>query len=430
MFKPRTLSDWLILLEARHPVVIDLGLERIGQVWNRLGRPRPAQTLVTVAGTNGKGSTVAYTCAMLRGLGFSEGSYTSPHLFEYNERVLIRGRPVPDAAWIAAFEQVQRACGEISLSYFEFGTLAAFLLLAQARLEYAVLEVGLGGRLDAVNLLDADCAAITTIGLDHQEYLGDDLDSIAREKSGIMRPGRPVVCAEPEPPVGLLESARTVGASLLLPGRDYAMTCDRHQCDWCMNDQHIHLPRPPLGGPHQQRNLAAAMTILAVLMPDSVARWGVDSTLLRDAIDAVRLPGRLESAAADRRVLIDVGHNSHAAQAVAIALQSGAISKLDCVLGMLRDKDAIAVTRALVGCVDDWYCAGLQGARGRSGEQLAAEVATVCGAARTRSFANVGEALHAALEAAGPSDRILVFGSFVTAAQAYNFLSCGQRGPA
>ena len=216
-----SLNQWLELLESRHPKTIDLGLERSLEVWRKMGSPRPARKIVTVAGTNGKGSTVAYLCAMLRGLERSYGSYTTPHLLQYNERIQINGICASDEQLVAAFEQVEAARGEISLSYFEFGTLAAFCIMASETLDYAVLEVGLGGRLDAVNILDADCTVITPIGLDHQEYLGTDRESIGYEKAGIIRAGIPLVCGEADPPDSILAAATRLQAPLFRLGREF-----------------------------------------------------------------------------------------------------------------------------------------------------------------------------------------------------------------
>lgn len=419
MSHPSTLQDWLTLLESRHPLAIDLGLERVRAVWQRMDRPRPAASLFTVAGTNGKGSTTAYIGAMLMALGHRCGTYTSPHLFRYNERIQIQGKAVPDRDLISAFAWVEAALGDTSLSYFEFGTLAAFALLSRAQLDFAILEVGLGGRLDAVNILDTDCAVITPIGLDHQDYLGHDLDSIGREKAGIIRAGKPVICGEPDPPQSLLEIARQLGAPVQRLGREFNVTASASAYAWRQDLRSIHLPHPSMVGVHQVNNMATAVAAVATLLPCSLD----EPHLMAQGLSSVSIAGRLQPSIECPRVWLDVGHNEHAAQAVAVALQDLHVRPAFCVLGMLRDKDAAAVAAALDECVQNWCCAGIGGERGRSGSELAREVIKVIGQQRTRDFPDVRSALQRALEDSAPDESILVFGSFVTVAQASAFLT-------
>jgi len=414
-----TLPAWLALLEKRHPVAIDLGLDRVGAVWRRMGRPAPASKFFTVAGTNGKGSTAAYIGAMLMALGYRCGIYTSPHLFRYNERVQIQGQEASDQDLIGAFELVETARGEISLSYFEFGTLAAFVLLSRANLDYAVLEVGLGGRLDAVNILEADCAVITPIGLDHQEYLGRGLESIGHEKAGIIRAGRPVICGEANPPQSVLRHARQCGAPLQRLGCEFHIWPQAGAYIWRQGSRSLQLPRPSMPGSHQVNNMATAVAAIAAVVPGSLDKV----ELLGRGLQALRIAGRLQQSDVCPRVWLDVGHNPHAARAVAATLRDLQLYPVHCVLGMLRDKDARAVATALDADVRTWYCAGLDGDRGRSGRQLAREVGTVSGPERSRDFPDVASALRAALDGSGSDKNILVFGSFITVAQAVAFLS-------
>jgi dihydrofolate synthase/folylpolyglutamate synthase len=422
MTYPASLEQWLRLLETRHPSTIDLGLERVGEVWRQLGQPRPAPRVFTVAGTNGKGSTVTYLDAMLSALGFRSATYTSPHVFRYNERVRILGSEVSDTELIWAFDQVEQARGDTSLTYFEQGTLAAFLLMQRARLDFAVLEVGLGGRLDAVNLVDADCAVITPIGLDHQEYLGPDRCSIGREKAGILRVGRPLVCGEPDPPASVLERATQLGAPVQRLGREFQIEPSGAGLQWRGAAGEIHLPQPPLAGPHQPNNLATALTALLTLLPHALR----EPEKLAAGVSLVTLSGRLQAHPGDPRVVVDVGHNPLAAEVVAQSMQASGRIAAVCVLAMLRDKDAAEAVRILHPVVQSWHCAGLSGERGRSGEDLAAVVTAVVGSERVRAFARVEDALKAAVrtlhvteEAANRRDqRVLVFGSFHTAAEA------------
>jgi dihydrofolate synthase/folylpolyglutamate synthase len=421
------LQEWLTLLEARHPKTIDLGLDRCRKVWERMGSPRPAPQIFVVAGTNGKGSTVATICGLLSGLGFRHGSYTTPHLHRYNERIRLAGEAVSDEQLITAFEAVESARGEVSLSYFEFGTLAAIGIMSAQPLDFAVMEVGLGGRLDAVNLLDADCSVITPIGLDHQEYLGDDLESIGREKAGIIRAGRPLVCGEPEPPASVLQAAAVLEAPLLRLGIDFALEPSGNEACFSMPGVTLSLPMPPLQGPHQMNNAATALAAVLQLVPESASR----SDYLARGIASVSLPGRLERVREDPVVWIDVGHNPLAARAVATALEqlktAQDIRSIRCVLGMLADKDAAAVVAKLRTVISSWYCAGLEGERGQSAKQLAEQLEKSVSASSIREFQNVTEALEVALDDSNPADGVLVFGSFITASEASQALMGGDQ---
>jgi dihydrofolate synthase/folylpolyglutamate synthase len=424
---PPTLDAWLQLLEARHPKAIDLGLERCREVWQRMGSPRPAPRLFLVAGTNGKGSTVATICGVLGGLGYRHGSYTSPHLYRYNERVRVLGEAVSDAGLLDAFERVEAARGATSLSYFEFGTLAAFSILERAALDFAVLEIGLGGRLDAVNLLDADCAVITPIGLDHQEYLGSDLQSIGREKAGIIRAGKPVVCGEQHPPASVLRVAAALGAPVRRLGVDFRAATQAEGVRFSTGACVLDLPLPALAGPHQVSNMATGLAAVLELLPEAANAAAGIARGLR----AVTLPGRLERLAERPALWLDVGHNPLAARAVAAALgewlAAGRIRQCRCVLAMLADKDAAGVVSELRDLVAAWYCAGTLGSRGQDAGQLAARIRDAAGASPVRCFARVAAALDAAIAEAAPDEGVLVFGSFLTAAEAGRHWRGGGR---
>jgi dihydrofolate synthase/folylpolyglutamate synthase len=411
---PVDLHGWLQLLEVRHPKTIDLGLERVGQVWQNLGSPRPAHRVFTVAGTNGKGSTVTYLDAMLSALSWRSGTYTSPHIFRYNERVRIEGKEATDEDLMWALACVENAREGISLSYFEHGTLAAFLLMQRAGLDFAVLEVGLGGRLDAVNLIDADCAVITPIGLDHQEFLGPDRESIGREKAGILRPGQCAISGEFEPPASLEAYAAELGINLQRLGHELFVEPFGQGLRWWRGSQELILPLPPLAGPHQHRNLATAVAALSALLPEAIGK----PEKLAEGILAARLTGRLQAHPDDPRVLVDVGHNPLAAEVVAQTLQATGRIPVTCVFAMLRDKDAAVVAGILDESVSRWYCAGLEGDRGRAGGQLAQLVAASSHGAVIQVFPDVAEALQAAHRDLQERETILVFGSFLTATQA------------
>jgi len=413
-----SLADWLALLETRHPKAIDLGLDRCREVWKRMGSPQPAPQTYLVAGTNGKGSTVATICALLGALNYCFGSYTSPHLIRFNERVRLNGREVSDVALVRAFERVEAARGGVSLTYFEFSTLAAFSILSQANLDFAVLEIGLGGRLDAVNLLDADCAVITPVGYDHQEYLGGDLESIGREKAGIIRPGRPVVCGEPDPPASILQCAAERQAPLIRRGVDFQVENQGDTFRFRMDGMELNLPMPALAGWHQLENAATALAALLQLLPAACE----EQAALSKGLSSVVLHGRLERVLQRPAVWIDVGHNALAARAVALALQeimaAEGIRRCRCVLGMLADKDVPAVAAELDALVSDWYCAGLQGDRGQTGERLAGRLQEAGLSSSIRAFNGVSQAMDAALAESDPEDGLLLFGSFLTASEA------------
>jgi len=396
-----------------------MGLDRVRAVWQRMGEPQPATRVITVAGTNGKGSTTTCIFSSLSALGFRCAAYTSPHLFRYNERVQVLGAMASDQDLVGAFEQIEAARGDISLSYFEFGTLAAFVVMAKNALDYAVLEVGLGGRLDAVNILSADLAVITPIGLDHQDYLGHDRETIGAEKAGIIRAGRAVICGETEPPQSVLERAFGLGSPVYRLGREFSITTHARGCTWRQGDYVLELPLPVMQGAHQVNNMATAVAAVVAVHPACLAQ----PQLLADGLRSVRLPGRLQQHESCKKVWLDVGHNPHAARAVAEALRGLGIRPGVCVLGMLRDKDATAVAEILDSYVQGWYCAGLEGERGRSGAALAREVAGVSSHNRVKEFPDVPTALRAALEDTKDGESILVFGSFVSVGQAAAFLN-------
>jgi len=422
------LEAWLALLEQRHPQAVELGLERCGTVYQRLGSPRPAKKVFTVAGTNGKGSTVAYLAAMSAALGQRFGTYTSPHIFRFNERISIMGEPVTDGALVRAFERVEAQRGEVSLTYFEFTTLAALLILQQSNLDCTILEVGLGGRLDTVNLVDTDCAVITPIGLDHQDFLGSDLSSIAAEKAGIIRPGVPVVCTQNLPPEPVLETAMNLQAPVFRRGIDFDLvSCpapDDGLLQFSMGGQSMPVPMPPMKGQHQLDNLAAALAGLFLLNPactDKAEEIGA-------AIRGCSVAGRLQKVFSSPDILLDVGHNVLAAEVVATFLEDNKIHNITCVLAMLADKPAEAIAEALDAVCQRWLCAATPGDRGQQGEVLARRIKTTLPAADVSHFGALDEALKAAISMTAKDGTILVFGSFLTVSGAANWLEkCMQR---
>lgn len=417
MTTPSRLSDWLDRIQQRHPADIELGLERCAEVWARMGKPVPARRIVTVAGTNGKGSAVAGIEAGLTALGHRVACYTSPHLMHYNERIRIDGVDAEDNDIVGGFECVEAALTDTHLTYFEYATLAAFATMARENPDFAVLEVGLGGRLDAVNMVDADLAVITPIALDHQEHLGQDREAIGREKAGIMRPGRTVVCSDREPPESVFAAAGVNGARLIRIGADFDVSRDReageHTWRYYFGSSSATFQIAMIGD-HQADNLAAALT--AVLMCDRSALDRLDA--IARAVGRCRVRGRLEQVADHPSVVVDVGHNPLAAAVIREFLAARGGLPCRAVLAMLEDKDAEGMAEVLGEYVEQWYCAGLTGPRGQTGRALAERLGTVPGMVRAGVYETVPEALDAALADAAGEGLVLVLGSFLTAAQA------------
>lgn len=406
------LADWLRWLERLHPRAIDLGLERVATVARALGVDRPDVPVITVAGTNGKGSVCAMLEAILAADGARVGVYTSPHLLRFNERVRIAGAEVGDDALCTAFERVERARARVSLTYFEFATLAALDLFARTGVHYLVLEVGLGGRLDATNMVDPDVAIVTSIGLDHAEWLGGDVDAVGREKAGIARPGRPLVCGEAAPPRGLLEAAAAIGARVLRPGAGFDYT-PAHGGTWSWQGQGAawrDLPSPALEGGYQVGNAATALAAL-VAAGCRPARGALEAGLR-----GARVPGRFEVRPGAVETVLDVAHNPAAAAVLAAALAARPCrGRTLAVLAMYADKDAAGVVAALAPVVDAWLTAGLPGPRGRPAGHLEA-IVTAAGASVAHSAADPLAAYRRARELARPGDRVVVAGSFATVA--------------
>jgi dihydrofolate synthase/folylpolyglutamate synthase len=404
----RTLEEWLRHIERQHPQPIALGLDRVNHVLQGM-KIRLQCPVITVAGTNGKGSTCAMLESILRAAGYRTGLYTSPHLVRYNERVRVGGVELEDSPLCEAFAAVEEARGGVPLTYFEFGTLAAFEIFAKSALEVLILEVGLGGRLDAVNVLDADCAVLTSVGIDHIDYLGADRESIGREKAGIFRPGRPAVIAEPDPPQSVLQAP---GEKLLL-GKNFGFTTKENQWTyWGPRGRRAGLAHPALRGSVQLRNAAAALGALDALeLP--VAMQDV-----RRGLVEVALPGRFQVLPGRPQVILDVAHNVEAARILAANLgASGFAPETIAVCGMLRDKNIGGVLRSLAPRVTRWHFASLPGPRGASADELAKNIDGV-----SEKFESPASAFAAARACAGESDKIVVFGSFLTVGEVMAWL--------
>ncbi|QLF91857.1 bifunctional tetrahydrofolate synthase/dihydrofolate synthase [Pseudomonas sp. ABC1] len=419
----RSLADWLAYLEGLHPNAIDLGLERVREVARRMGLSRPARQVVTVTGTNGKGSTCAFIASLARAQGLKVGVYSSPHLLRYNERVQVDGQEASDRELCEAFAVVDQARGATSLTYFEVGTLAAFWLFERSQLDLTVLEVGLGGRLDAVNLVDSDLAVVTNIGLDHADWLGDSRESVAREKAGIFRAGKPALCGDIDPPQPLLEHARQLGSSLLLRNRDYSLAVSSDSWQWHGIDsqgQPLSLGALPLLNLPME-NAALALQAYALLgLP-----WQADA--LVGALTATQVIGRFDQRAialekGSATLIMDVGHNPHAAAYLAKRLaQRPRTGHRYAVFGLLADKDLQGVIAPLLSSFDTWAVAPLPTPRSRSASQL--RDALQERGVDVSVHDSIAQALDATREGLQPGDEIVLFGSFYCVSEALEWLN-------
>ena len=414
---PATLSGWLEYIERQHPQSIAMGLDRVNAVRDALGL-KPAFPLITVAGTNGKGSACMMLEAVLGCAGYRVGTYTSPHLLRYNERVRIGGAEAGDDALVEAFAAVERARTDtgVPLTYFEFGTLAAVWLFCRERVDAAILEVGLGGRLDAVNAFDADVAMLMSVGLDHMDYLGDTREAIGAEKAHVFRPGKAAICADREPPQTVLAYAERIGAKLLRLGIDFDFVLQPLQ--WSYRgpggDRHG-LPPPALRGNFQVANASACIAALDALRE----RMPVTAGDIRNGLVRVENPGRFQVLPGRPALILDVAHNPQAAAALVdnLARMTGYRNTL-AVFSMLNDKDVDGVVRALRGHVDHWFVAAVEGARATPVDELQRRLREAGVVAEITACANIAEALDRAYQVAGDDDRILAFGSFLVVAAA------------
>lgn len=416
---PSTLAAWLERIEACHPAEIELGLERIRRVAERLAIDLGHSRKVLIAGTNGKGSTVTMLDSILRAAGLTTGVYTSPHFLRYNERICINGEEVGDQLICEQFSKIESARGEIGLTYFEYGTLAALLCFAEAKPDVLLLEIGLGGRLDAVNIVDCDIAVVTSIALDHTDWLGNDREQIGREKAGIARAGKPLVCGDPEPPESVIALCAEQGVPLWVRNRDYGLELDNDNWRWwgsgAAHEAQVYetLPQPDL----PVINAATVVQVIQLLSLDiSVAEIAKG---LRDA----KMTGRMQRVSiAEGPCILDVAHNPEAAAYMANWLDQHPISgRTLLVIGMLADKDIDSVIEQLGHSIDLWFPVSLGGARGATAQRLAAPIRAIGGRVHAE-YDRVAAALVDARQLLAPGDRLLVAGSFVTVSQALQAL--------
>ncbi|MDF0606072.1 bifunctional tetrahydrofolate synthase/dihydrofolate synthase [Neisseriaceae bacterium TC5R-5] len=408
-----TLAEWLSWQESLHSNVIEMGLGRVEAVRAALNL-QPHCPVIMVAGTNGKGSVCAMLATILQRAGFKVGAYTSPHLLRYNERIAIDLQAVSDEQIIASFAAINAARGDISLTYFEFGTLAAVHRFVAEAVEVIILEVGLGGRLDAVNIFEPDVSLVVSVDLDHQSILGDSREQVGFEKAGIFRPGRPALCADPQPPQSLLNHAQTIGADLKLYGRDFGFQRMENQWSFQMGSAYRHaLPIPALRGAYQMVNACAALAVLDCLKETLPVGIGA----VKQGLLEVDWPGRFQVLPGRPMVVLDVGHNPHAVKAMlASLLLLPFAQKRYAVFSILSDKDLATIVELSREEFDGWFVAGLDLPRGQTGSELAAKLIDL-GVKQVQVFGTVAQAWTTALSQAGESDRIVVFGSFHTVAE-------------
>lgn len=417
--KPGTAQEWLIYIEALHPKSIAMGLDRVQAVADKL-QLIPSFPIITVAGTNGKGSTCEILSQIYSEAGYQVGCYTSPHLIRYNERVQINHQEISDQDLCTAFEAVEAARGDIALTYFEMGTLAAMWHFCRANLDVVILEVGLGGRLDAVNIFEPACSIVTTVDLDHMEYLGETREKIGFEKAGVFRANKLAICGDENPPVSLVDYAGKIGADLKLINRDFQVKKTKQGWQYSTAALGLQLPALGLAGEFQLANAACAICAvhhLRHILPVSQAN-------IHAALGAVRLTGRFQQVQSKPQIIVDVAHNPHAAKSLAQNLQSTPCAgRTLAVFAMLADKDIEGVISAVASCVSHWYIADIQAARGAKARDLQKALIKQVNQAPVRLFDDVSTALAAACEDADKNDRIIVFGSFYTVADAIKSVS-------
>lgn len=409
----KSLQKWLDWQSTLHPSEIELGLERIKAVWRHLHPGSLSCKVITVAGTNGKGSCVAFLDAILRAGGYRTGCYTSPHLIRYNERIRIDGEEADDDRLCQAFERIDQARGNTTLTYFEFGTLAALEIFADSDLDVVILEVGLGGRLDAVNIIDPDVALITTVDIDHTDWLGDTRDEIGLEKAGIMRSGRPVVFGSSQVPDSVIHHAKEVSATLFVAGNDFSYRTEGQSWHWEGKEHHRYsLPLPYLRGRFQLQNASAVLMALECLDQ----QLPLSQQAIRVGLQSALLPGRFQVIGQAPLMILDVAHNPEAARALANNLKDVFCSgSTRAIFSMLADKDVEQVASIIAPFIDHWYITELKAERSASSKMLSESIeAAGVSAGEITSHATLMAALTAARSEAGESDRLLVFGSFYT----------------
>ena len=415
------LEKWLEWQEFLHFTAIELGLERCRRVANNMGLLKPAYNVISVAGTNGKGSSVIMLDQILRNGGYKVGRYTSPHLLRYNERICIDGQEASDVELCESFDRIDRARGDISLTYFEFGTLAALDLFRQHNVELAILEVGLGGRLDAVNVLDADVALISSIDIDHQQWLGDNRESIGREKAGIFRNKAPAICSDPNPPQSLLDCADALGTPLSLFGRDYQIETTQDTWSWNSKMTSLQeLPRPMQYCDFQLQNAAGVLMVLDQIRHE----YPVSQEDIKQGLNSFRLNGRMQIIPGEITKILDVAHNAESVRVLVENLRKlPCIGKTHFLVGMLKDKDHLGYFKVLNEIADSWSIVSLDQERGCDANILISELDSLGINENVNEYASVAKAIDMLHQSSMPGDRVVITGSFLTVGAALRHLN-------
>ena len=417
----RSIDKWLHWQESLHFTAIELGLERCRRVANNMGLLNPSYNVISVAGTNGKGSSIIMLDRILRNAGYKIGRYTSPHLLRYNERICINGEEASDTELCESFDRIDRARGDISLTYFEFGTLAALDLFRQHSVQLAILEVGLGGRLDAVNILDADISLITSIDIDHQEWLGNNRESIGREKAGIFRNLAPAICSEPNPPQSLLDCSEALGTPISILGSDYQFNLINDTWSWSTKDTRIErLPRPMKYCDFQIQNASGVLMLLAKIQDE----YPVSTENIKQGLSSFRLEGRFQIIPGAIPKILDVAHNRESIKALVDNLKViPCYGKTHIILGMLKDKDHQRVIKELIEITDTWHFVSISQDRGIEAKILTSELKALGRLENISEYSNVEEALDKLHKLSMPDDRIIITGSFYTVGAAIRYLN-------
>ena len=417
-----TVNEWLEWQQTVHPLNIDFKLERILSVYEKLVVPKVAKKIITVAGTNGKGSTVSFLESILCKNNINVGTFTSPHILKYNERIKINGKDIDDESLLDVFELIDKKRGNTTLTYFEFATLSAFYLFSKANLDVVVLEVGLGGRLDATNIIDSDVSIITSIGIDHTEFLGDTIDSIALEKAGVMRPFKKCIFAQEKPPSVLYKYSKNKSVNLLIHNNDY--TVNRYSDSWSITSKamEIHnIPNLKMIGDYQYNYAAASLIALYDILPEAL----LDQELLRDTLCNTTIPGRFQYLHHCPDIILDVAHNEDAAKSLATNIKRLGYKNIHVVLGILADKDVYSIVKPFSLLVDHWHIGTISSERGMNAEEIKFRMKSLFkNKFSIETYNSVSAAYHGAVNQQDNDTLILVYGSFYTVSEALQANSC------
>ncbi len=411
-----TVSEWLDWQQTIHPLNIDFKLERILSVYKELDIPKIANKVITVAGTNGKGSTVSFLESILKSKNYKVGTFTSPHISKYNERIRINGEEVDDKHLLNAFELIDEKRGNTTLTYFEFATLSAFYLFSKSDLDVAVLEVGLGGRLDATNIIDSDVSIITSIGIDHTEFLGNTIDSIALEKAGVMRSFKKSIFAQEKAPSALLKYAKNKNVNLLIHNNDYAIKREDKTWSFKYKDFKItKIPNLKMVGDYQYNYAAASLLALEDIFPECLD----DHHIIKNALSNTQIPGRFQYLERSPDIILDVAHNEDAAKSLAMNIQAIGHKKVNVVLSVLNDKDVYSIVEPFSSFVDHWYIGTIDSERGMNADEIKYRINSMFkNKFSIQTYSSVSAAFHAAKNNQSSDELLLIYGSFYTVSEA------------